>query len=57
MQTQDSNNKNFSCSKEPKFKDPKPVPLRDNAAEPLKKENRKDKKKRFWNQKQEYIRE
>ena len=50
VQTQGS--KDSSCSKKPKLKDPKPASSRDNAAELAKKENRKDKKKRPWNQRQ-----
>ena len=53
MQTQDS--KDSSRSKEPKPNDPKPALLHDNAAEPAKKKNRKEKKKRFWNQRQEHT--
>ena len=45
----DPGSKNFSRSKEPKPKNPKPAPSHDNAAEPAKKEDRKEKKKRFWN--------
>ena len=47
VQTQGS--KNSSRSEEPKPKDLKPAPSRDNAAEPTKKEDRKDKKKRLRN--------
>ena len=48
MQTQGSNNKDFSRSEKPKSKDPKPAPLRNNAAiKPAKKKDRKDKKQRF----------
>ena len=55
MQTQGS--KNSSCSEKPKPKDLKPAPSRDNAAEPAKKEDKKDKKKKFWNQRRDYIKE
>ena len=56
VQTQGSNNKDIFCSKEPKPKDLKPALLRDNAAmEPAKKEDRKDKKKKFRKQRQNYI--
>ena len=56
VQSQGSNNKDFSHSKEPKPKDPKPAPPRNNAAaEPAKKEDKKDKKKRFRGQKQEHT--
>ena len=47
VQTQGS--KDSSRSKEPKSKDPKPAPSRDNVAEPAKKENRKEKKKKLRN--------
>ena len=53
VQTQGS--KDSSRSEEAKPKDPKLAPLRENAAEPAKKEDRKDKKKRFRNQKREYT--
>ena len=56
VQSQGSNNKDSSCSEEPKPKDPKLAPPRDNAAaEPDKKEDRKNKKKRFREQRQEYT--
>ena len=56
VQSQGSNNKDSSRSKEPKPKDPKSASLRDNAAaEPAKKKNRKDKKKRFRRQKREHT--
>ena len=48
VQTQGS--KDSSHSEEPKPKDLKPTPSRDNAAEPAKKENKKDKKKKLQNQ-------
>ena len=48
VQTQDSNNKNSSCSRKAKPKDPKLALLCDNAVvEPAKKKDRKNKKKRF----------
>ena len=53
VQTQGS--KDLSRPKETKPKDLKSAPLCDNAVESLKKDNKKDKKKRFWGQKQEYI--
>ena len=53
MQTQGS--KNSFCHKKPKSKDPKSAPLHDNTAELPKKDNKKDKKKRFQGQKREYI--
>ena len=46
VQTQGS--KDSSCSKEPKPKDLKLAPSHDNAAEPAKKEDKKEKKKKFW---------
>ena len=55
VQTQGS--KDSSCIKEPKPKDSKPALLCDNVAEPAKKENRKDKKKRFRNQRREHTEE
>ena len=56
MQSQGSNNKDSSRSEEPKPKDPKPAPPRDDAAaEPAKKEDMKDKKKRFRGQKREHM--
>ena len=56
VQSQGSNNKDSSRSEEPKPKDLKPAPPRnDAAAEPAKKEDRKDKKKRFRGQRQEYT--
>ena len=42
-------------SKESKPKDPKLAPLRDNAAEPAKKEDRKKKKRRLQNQRREHT--
>ena len=58
MQSQGSKNKDSSRSKEPKPKNPKPAPPRDDlAAEPAKKEDRKDKKKRFRGQRREHIEE
>ena len=48
VQTQGSNNKDFSYSKKLKSKDLKPAPLHDNAAaKPAQKKDKKDKKKRF----------
>ena len=49
VQTQGSNHKASSRSKEPKPKNPKLAPSRDNAAETLKKEDRKEKKKKLRN--------
>ena len=54
VQTQGS--KDSSRPKKTKLKDPKSAPLHDNAAESPKKNNRKDKKKRFWGQKREHTR-
>ena len=45
VQTQGSSHKDSTRSKEPKPKNPKPTLSRDNAAEPAKKEDRKEKKK------------
>ena len=50
VQTQGS--KDSSHSEEPKPKDPKPAPSRDDAAELAKKEDRKDKKKKLQNRRQ-----
>ena len=50
VQTQGSSHKDSPRSEEPKPKDLKPAPSRDNAAELAKKENRKDKKRRLRNQ-------
>ena len=56
VQSQGSNNKNSSRSEEPKPKDPKPAPPQNNmAAEPDKKENKKDIKKRFRGQRREHT--
>ena len=55
VQTQGS--KNFFHSQKPKLKDPKLAPSYDNMAELPKKDNRKDKKKKFRGQKREHIRE
>ena len=56
MQSQGSNNKDFSHSEEPKLKDLKPVlPYNNAAAESAKKEDRKDKKMRFRGQRREHI--
>ena len=52
LQTQGS--KDPSRSKKPKLKDPKPAPSRDNAMEPAKKENRKNKKKKLQNRRWEW---
>ena len=49
VQTQGSSHKNSPRSEEPKPKDPKAAPSRDNAAELAKKEDRKDKKKKLQN--------
>ena len=58
VQSQGSNNKDFSRSKEPKFKNSKPAPSRNDAAiESAKKEDRKDKKKRFRRQRREHTEE
>ena len=53
MQTQGT--KDLFCPKETKSKDPKSALSRDNAAELPKKDNRKDKKKRFRGQRREYT--
>ena len=54
--TQSSNNKDSSRSEKLKPRDSKPAISYNNAmAEPAKKKNRKDKKKRFRGQKWEYI--
>ena len=55
VQTQGSSHKNSPHSKEPKPKDPKLAPLRNNTAEPAKKEDRKNKKKRLQNQRREHT--
>ena len=56
VQSQGSNNKDSSHFEEPKPKDPKLALPRDNAAaKPAKKEDRKDKKKRFWRQRREHT--
>ena len=47
----------FSSFKKSKPKDPKPTPLFDNAVELVKKKNRKDKKKRFWDQMWKHTKE
>ena len=47
VQTQGSSHKDSPCSEKPKPKDPKPALSHDNAAEPAKKEDRKDKKKKL----------
>ena len=48
MQTKDSNNKDFFRSKKPKSKDLKSAPSReDMTVKPAKKEDKKNKKKRF----------
>ena len=58
MQSQGSNNKDSSRFEESKPRNPKPAPPRDNAvAEPAKKEDRKNKKKRFREQKWEHTKE
>ena len=53
VQTQGS--KDSSRPEETKPKDPKSAPSRDDAAESPKKDDRKDKKKRFRGQRQEYT--
>ena len=53
VQTQDS--KDLSRPKKTKPKDSKSASSRDNAAESPKKDNKKDKKKRFRGQRQEYT--
>ena len=53
VQTQGS--KDSSRPKETKPKDPKSAPSRDNVAESPKKDNKKDKKKRFWGQRWEHT--
>ena len=47
VQTQGSSHKDSPHSQEPKPKNLKPTMSRDNVAEPAKKENRKEKKKRL----------
>ena len=49
--------KDLSRPKETKSKDPKSALSRDNVVESPKKDDRKDKKKRFWGQRQEYTEE
>ena len=51
VQTQGS--KDSSCSEKPKPNDPKPVPSHNNAVEPAKKKDRKDKKKKLRNHRRE----
>ena len=53
VQTQGS--KDSFRSKEPKAKDPKPAPSREDMVEPAKKENKKNKKKRLQNQRWEHT--
>ena len=53
VQTQGS--KDLFCPKKTKSKDLKSVPLCDDAAELPKKDNKKDKKKKFQDQKREYT--
>ena len=55
MQTQGSSHKNSPRSKEPKPKDPKLAPSRDDVAEPAKKKDRTEKKKRLRNQRREHT--
>ena len=55
VQTQGS--KDLSRPKETKPKDPKSAPSHDNVAKSPKKDDRKDKKKRFQGQKREHTRE
>ena len=50
VQTQGSSHKDSPHSEEPKPKDPKPAPVHDNAVEPAKKKDRKEKKKKLQNQ-------
>ena len=57
MQTQGFSHKDSLHSEEPKLKDPKPAPSRDNAAEPAKKEDRKEKKKRLRKQRWKHTNE
>ena len=47
VQTQGSSYKDSPRSEKPKPKDPKPAPSCDNVAEPAKKEDKKEKKKRL----------
>ena len=47
VQTQGSSHKNLPRSEKPKPKDPKLAPSHDKAAEPAKKKNKKDKKKKL----------
>lgn len=47
MQTQNSNNKDFSYFKKSKPKDLKPILPCDNGVKPVKKKDKKNKKKRF----------
>ena len=54
VQTQGSSHKDSLRSKESKPTDLKPAPLRDNAAEPAKKKDRKEKKKRLRNHGREH---
>ena len=55
VQRQGSSHKDSPRSEEPKPKDPKPASSRDNAAEPAKKKDRKEKKKRLQNQRRKYT--
>ena len=53
VQTQGSSHKDSPRSEEPKPKDSKPASSRDDTAEPVKKEDKKEKKKKLWNQRRE----
>ena len=55
VQTQGSSHKDSPRSEKPKPKNPKPAPSYDNIAEPAKKEDKKEKKKRLRNQKREHT--
>ena len=58
MQTQDFNNKNSSCFKKSKPKKLKSaLSYNDVVVKPAKKKDKKDKKKRFYEQKRKYTRE
>ena len=55
VQTQGSSHKDLPYPEEPKPKDPNLAPSYDNVAEPAKKEDKKEKKKRFQNQRWKYT--
>ena len=55
VQTHGSSHEDSTHSKKPKSKDLKPAPLRDKAAKPAKKEDRKKKKKGLRNQRREHT--